>query len=440
MTLISLNYRLLPFGEESKTVLSIAGFVSFHIRLADEVKSVFIAEVIPAIVIRIVARAHRVDIVALHELNILNHHIKGNGASVFRRRLVAIHALKLNHLAINKDCVPDNLLILESDALHTDIIALTDNERIEVGRFCRPKFGIRKCRAGDVGRKCRDGLLACVIESRRPVSVNTREGDKGVLEVLRECRFDLEVPNAVLWHGPNRDIAKDARETEHILVFEVASVAPTIDLDGEQILARFHEGGNIELAWELRVFRIPHLLAVYPHIVGGIDSVKAKDDLAPFPIGRHLKLGAVAGNGVVVRLTTLAVENLREVRVLRVATVLIRIPPVGVAGRAKASHFDATGDINNAPLRVIKVNLPEVLHAQFRVASPRNLPVAIQQLLPRCRRLKSVRKCRVYIHERHRVSAGGKPIDGVNGRVFPLRRSNRHPREQCPHGPHQPLG
>ena len=42
---------------------------------------------------------------------------------------------------------------------------------------------------------------------------------------------DGEIPNAILRLRPERDVAEDAGEAVHILVFEIGAITPAVNLD-----------------------------------------------------------------------------------------------------------------------------------------------------------------------------------------------------------------
>ncbi len=346
---VPLDNGLLPFRDAPQAVFAVRRLVALHVRLGDEIESIAVAQIVPAIIVRIMPHAHRVDVVALHELHVLDHRLERNRPPVGRVRLVPVHALELDLLSVQDERVARDLLALESDALHANVVALADDQRIEIGVLRRPDGRIGQHRRRRAVRKPGHGILRRVVERGGPRPRNARERKCRGLQIVRQRRAHLEVPDAVLRFRPDRHVAEDAREAEHVLVFEIAAVAPAVDFNRQQVAPGLHQGGDVELARELGVFGIPRLLAVHPHVVGGIHAVEAQDDVAARPVFGHLEGRAVAGDGVVVRLARLAVEYPREIRVLRVAAVLVGVADVGVAGGAETARLHAARHVDRLP-------------------------------------------------------------------------------------------
>ena len=138
---VALDYRVLPLLEEPEPLVPVSGLVRLYVRLGDHVDSVAVAEVVPEVVVRIVARAHRVDVELLEERDVLHHVRERDGASVVRIRLVAVHALELHGHSVDVERVADDLLLLEADLPRADVIALLHDERVEIGVLGAPEAG-----------------------------------------------------------------------------------------------------------------------------------------------------------------------------------------------------------------------------------------------------------------------------------------------------------
>ena len=70
--------------------------MGFDVGFIDNIEPVFVAQVIPATVIRIMGISDAVDVEALHQLDVLNHPRYGNGSSGVWIVFVAIHPKKLD--------------------------------------------------------------------------------------------------------------------------------------------------------------------------------------------------------------------------------------------------------------------------------------------------------------------------------------------------------
>ena len=104
-----------PLGEASKTLLLVTHSVSFYIRLGDYVDAVFVAQVIPGMVVRIVGGPDCVDIVFLHQKNVIQHFLHGDCPSVQGGMLMTVDAFELDYLAIDVEGVVNDFDLLESD-------------------------------------------------------------------------------------------------------------------------------------------------------------------------------------------------------------------------------------------------------------------------------------------------------------------------------------
>ena len=60
-------------------------------------------------------------------------------------------------------------------------------------------------------------------------------------------------------------VAEDTAHTEHILTFEVATIAPAENLHGEAVAAICEVLANIELSHVVASLRVANILAVHPH-------------------------------------------------------------------------------------------------------------------------------------------------------------------------------
>jgi len=72
----------------------------------------------------------------------------------------------------------------------------------------------------------------------------------------------LEVAELDIGDREEVDVSEDAAEAEHVLVFQIASIAPAVDLDGEEVFAGLEVLGEIEFGGTLGVFAIAHIFAV----------------------------------------------------------------------------------------------------------------------------------------------------------------------------------
>ena len=140
---------------------------------------------------------------------------------------------------------------------------------------------------------------------------------------------DLRVDQAGGGLRDERDAAEDAAEPPHVLVFEVAAVAPLVDAHGEDVLAGLGEGRHVELGRHAAALAVADFLSVHPDVEGGIDALEAERERAAVEVGRQVERAAVAAGGVLARHARgVDGERVDDVRVVRpaVAAVAVELP------------------------------------------------------------------------------------------------------------------
>ena len=116
----------------------------FKIGLVHGIEPVVVEHGIHTALIGIVAGANGVDVVLLHEHHVAQHFVDGDGTSVKRRRVVAVHTLKEylfavdEHLSALKFDVAESILGGEGHFLIAVGIALHHANGIEIGRLGTP--------------------------------------------------------------------------------------------------------------------------------------------------------------------------------------------------------------------------------------------------------------------------------------------------------------
>ena len=113
--------------------------MALHVRLQLHVDSVALAEVVEVRIVRIVARAHRVNVVALHQKDVSQHLVTREGTPIHGGCVVSVHALELHRTSVYKDrAVRANLGFHEPDLARTNVVTRFDDKRIQIGVFCGP--------------------------------------------------------------------------------------------------------------------------------------------------------------------------------------------------------------------------------------------------------------------------------------------------------------
>ena len=100
ITLVTFQMSFPIIRTFGKGFFTITHSVRLDICFGYDIDTITIAEVIPEVIIGIVASAHRVQIELLHNLDILNHTFGRNDVTTVRIHLMAIGPLKEYRLAV----------------------------------------------------------------------------------------------------------------------------------------------------------------------------------------------------------------------------------------------------------------------------------------------------------------------------------------------------
>ena len=76
--------------------------MTLEVRLSGEIDTVFVAEVIPAWIIGIMAGAHGIDVELLHDADILNHALYADDVAAVGVELMTVGTLDENRRAIDE--------------------------------------------------------------------------------------------------------------------------------------------------------------------------------------------------------------------------------------------------------------------------------------------------------------------------------------------------
>ena len=280
---------------------------------------------------------------------------------------MAIDALELDRLAVEEHGVALDFHLAEAHLAGADVLAARHHERVEVGLLGAPEVRVRdEERIREVRHLREGGVVERSLHGRRRAVGLDLQAQRRVLVVGGNIRLDDEIADAGLGRGEERHVAEDAGEAEHVLVFEIRTVAPAIDLDGQQVFAILEVGREVEFGRQLGILRVADLLTVEPEVVGGIDAIEANVDVASLPVGRHRERGAIGRNGVPFRI------RMRRVR-------RMRILDVRVDRHAVAAHLHATRHIDERPVGIVKVGLPEIHRTLLHDTAPVVTPVAVER-------------------------------------------------------------
>ena len=317
-SLRAVHMRGEPFRRVRERFFAVAHPVRFDVRFVDDVQTVFVAEFVPARVVRIVASANRVDVQRFHQPNIFEHTLFGDRMAGRRVVFVAVDAFDENRLVVD-----EKLTVADFDLAETDVKGRVERRfeigvvnlqvrRVEPRGFRRPKIrsvdrnferdrfdfapfqlelGVR---AGVRGRAA-DIFLH--VDVRRVVRGERQDGGSGlfVRRVVLERNFDFqnrfgqvvvfELRNDFRVDDRDRRLdvivngAENPAEAEEVLVFEVRPVGAAINLHRDGVATGANRFRNIELDRRAGVFPHPDFFAVDVNVEAGLDAAEMEDNL-----------------------------------------------------------------------------------------------------------------------------------------------------------------
>ena len=175
----------------------------------------------------------------------------------------------------------------------------------------------------------------------------------------------------------------DTAQAEHILVFQVAAVAPAIHFDCQHVLARLYIFRDIELRVVVRSLAVTDFLPVHPEIHGAVDTIEMDKNFTPFPIVRDIEVAAVRTDRIRFVHDRISFLSLYKRRV-----VAVWIGDVRINRSAVPIHFPIGRNRNFFPAGNVVVRFIEIDRTFGRLFHPVEFPVAVQQLVARGVRAK----------------------------------------------------
>ncbi len=137
-------FRELRLRHWRRLVIAILEGMALLVGLGGDIEAILVAEVIPPWVVGIVARAHGVDVEALHDLYVLDHALHRDHVASVGIHLVAVSTLDEHRLAVDEQLGVLDLHLAESHLLrnHLHHVALAvfhhRLKREEIRRLRRP--------------------------------------------------------------------------------------------------------------------------------------------------------------------------------------------------------------------------------------------------------------------------------------------------------------
>lgn len=298
---------------------------------------------------RVVAGTDRSDVEPLHHREVLAGEVLVERPPAVGMRLMAVHAVEHDALAVHEEAVAPDLDRAEAEPERDGLARGRELRVVETRRLRRPRLDGRQLDRRDLLGRAPDRLDA---------QLGHAEGQR----IGGRCRrhLGLDAAGAVGEGGAQPDVldpADGAREQVHrsedprqpplVLVLDVARGRPLVDPHDDEVPARSDHASDVELLSEPAAGADADLDAVHPEAVPRLHSVEAQHHrLGPVPRLRHLDgASVVAGRILVGHERRLGRERVLDVRVRgsAVAAVTLEHPvrghpqqiPVGVVERLR---------------------------------------------------------------------------------------------------------
>ncbi len=345
--------------------------VRLDVRLVDDVQPVTVAEVEPVRIVRIVGRAHCVDVELLHQQYVLLHRCACDHAAVRIVVLVPVDPGDQHGLAVHEQLAIVNLDAPEAHRGRDRLPVRADLERVQRRILCRPQLRgayltfeppVLECAlCHDTSMPVEDARVAVLCEHREP-SVGAR------------ADFDVA-------HG-RRDELDGTRETgvpPLVLILDEARVRPADD-DCDELVRTVvvDEPADVELGRRAGILRDSDRLTVHQQVQHALRAAEVEDDRARAPAPRDRERPPVDARLVLLgNVRRQLRKRHHDVRVVRPSEALHRpeprhldLVPAARAVRARAARPPAVPSSRNSQLPS-KLRTREALRASVAVGASR---------------------------------------------------------------------
>ena len=230
--------------------------VALDIRLVHQVNAVLVAEPVPIGRVRIMRSAHVVDIGALHQANVLFHHLARDRVPHGRLRLMTVDAAQLDQLAVQVEIAARQAELILGGRRVTDghfaeshdgreyiqrragsVLQFPD-QGIAMRGLSRPGLGLRivQDRRGTDPFEGRNQLILILIQRMLIEPVAQRLAGRRARDLRLHGKRLQRWRHADVPHRDHRlrlqgDCPENARQAEHILHLQVGRVGEAVHFD-----------------------------------------------------------------------------------------------------------------------------------------------------------------------------------------------------------------
>ena len=309
-------------------------------------------------------RAHRVDVVLLHELQVAAHAIEAHGAALVIVVIVAVEAMHLKVSAVEVDMIALDRHLGKTLAMRNvlaDLVTVVDLKRkiVEEGVLGIPEVGIGHAALGmAVDALARSDHILAIAERIHDAGSalgHRIERDQSGIALAVRAEPKVEQMRGGTLHKVH--VAEDARGPPHILVLDVAAIAVLQDLNRKKVVALDERVGHVELGRQARTLGHADILTVDVQLAIALDAVEANDLTSASRNGGKVDDALVHARGVIggnKRLIHRERKTLVGVGKVAIAVYLpqvrnLHVIPLGLV-RAKCFVGDGRGALKKAEL------------------------------------------------------------------------------------------
>ena len=164
--------------------------------------------------------------------------------------------------------------------------------------------------------------------------------------------------------------AGDSGQFPEVLVFEVGSVAPAEDFEGDEVVfARSDEFRDVESGFELAVLTVSDLLSVDPYADVGRGGTDVHYDLLAGPVGRYGEMLPVLAH---------VVFRGRDERRVVFELAFPAVADVDIERVAVSVDFPDSGNGHGVPRIVFSINAVECGQPALRCLIPLEFPESVE--------------------------------------------------------------
>ena len=294
------------------------GAVAFQIRLGNGVQAVLGAQLQKPGGVGIVAGADGVDVVALHQDQVLLGLLPGDGVAGDRVAVVAVDAPELDGHPVEVHHPVLDLHLPQAHLLGDDLPRGPQGEGVLGGGFRVPQHRViqLKHQRLPLGALGLAHLFPAGGEEGGlhlgPAGKLQLHRDGGVGEVRGEALFYKVIPDVLLGPQQQVHVPENAAHAQLVLVLQVGAVAPLEHQHRQGVVPGGEEAADLKLGGSVGHLAVSHKLPVDPQVEAGIHPLKVQVDLVGFQgFLRHVQvadiqparvflgnIGRVKGDGV----------------------------------------------------------------------------------------------------------------------------------------------